>query len=348
MSVKIADRVVGSGHPCFVIAEAGVNHNGQLDLALRLVDAAQEAGADAVKFQTFKSEKVVSPIAPKVEYQVANTESAGSQMDMIRKLELTFDEFRQVHDYCQKHKILFLSTPFDEDSADFLDKLGMSAFKIPSGEITNPPLVIQIARKQKPIIMSTGMANLDEVGEALKTIYACGNHDVVVLHCVSNYPAEPESINLRAMATMRERFHVDVGFSDHTRGIEIPLAAVALGACVIEKHFTLDRKLPGPDHKASLEPSELKQMVTSIRNVEASLGDGLKVPTADELKTAECVRRSLVAARRISAGTVVTDEMIAILRPGTGLQPAMKSSVVGKRPLKDIEAGELFSLENLS
>lgn len=347
MPAKIGENIIGNGHPCFVIAEAGVNHNGQMDLAFKLVDAAKDAGANAVKFQTFKTEKVVSPIAPKAEYQVANTESAGSQLDMIRKLELTFNEFRQLHAYCAERKILFLSTPFDTESADFLNELGMTGFKIPSGEITNFPLVAHVARMQKPIIMSTGMANMGEVTRALEEIYTCGNRDVVLLHCVSNYPAEPSSINLRAMATMREEFRVDVGYSDHTRGIEIPLAAVALGACVIEKHFTLDKNLPGPDHKASLEPHELREMVRCIRNVEASLGNGKKIPTADELKTADAARRSLVAARRILAGTVITDEMIAILRPGTGLQPAMKPSVVGKRLLRNLDEGELFALENL-
>lgn len=347
MPIKIGKNIIGNGHPCFVIAEAGVNHNGQMDLALKLIDAAKEAGADAVKFQTFKTEKVVSPIAPKAEYQVANTESAGSQLDMIRKLELTFNEFRQLHAYCSERKILFLSTPFDNESADFLNELGMAGFKIPSGEITNFPLVAHVARMKKPLIMSTGMSNMGEVASALKEIYACGNKDVVLLHCVSNYPAEPSAINLRAMDTMREEFRLDVGYSDHTRGIEIPLAAVALGACVIEKHFTLDRNLPGPDHKASLEPHELKEMVRCIRNVEASLGNGKKIPTADELKTADAARRSLVASRWIEAGTIITDEMIAILRPGTGLQPAMKSNVVGKRQLRNLDEGELFTLESL-
>jgi N-acetylneuraminate synthase len=348
MPIRVADRIIGLGHPCFVIAEAGVNHNGQLDLALQLVDAAQQAGADAVKFQTFRAEAVVSPIAPKAEYQVANTQSNESQLDMVRELELTFDEFRQVHEHCQQRKMLFLSTPFDADSADFLDQLGMLAFKIPSGEITNFPLVTHIARKHKPIILSTGMANLAEIKEALEAIHATGNHDVVVLHCVSNYPASPSSTNLRAMSTMHDELHVDVGFSDHSQGIEIPLAAVALGACVIEKHFTLDRKLPGPDHKASLEPGELRDMIANIRNVEASLGDGVKRPTAEELKTAECARRSLVAASHIASGTVITDDMVAILRPGTGLPPAMKPRVLGKRALRDLEAGQLFSLEGLS
>jgi len=348
MSIKIADRIIGNGNRCFIIAEAGVNHNGQLDLALKLVDAAQQAGADAVKFQTFRAEDVVSPIAPKADYQVANTQSNESQLEMVRELELTFDEFRRVYEYCQQRNMLFLSTPFDTASVNFLDELGMLAFKIPSGEITNLPLIRHVAGKHKPLILSTGMSNLEEVRVALEAIDACANHDVVVLHCVSNYPADPASINLKAMATMREELRVDVGFSDHTQGIEIALAAVALGACVIEKHFTLDRKLPGPDHKASLEPSELKHMVSSIRNVEVSLGDGIKRPTEAELRTAECARRSLVAAGRIPAGTVITGDMVAILRPGTGLPPAMKLQIIGKRTLRDLERGELFTMQNLS
>jgi N,N'-diacetyllegionaminate synthase len=347
MPIRIADRTIGSGSPCFIIAEAGVNHNGSLALAIRLVDAAARAGADAVKFQTFKAEKIVSPVAPKAEYQIANTQSSESQLEMVKALELTFDEFRHIYDHCQIRKILFLSTAFDEESADFLDELGMPAFKVPSGEITNLPLLVHIARKRKPILMSTGMSNLEEVREALNTILRCGNDEVVVLQCTSNYPADPSTINLRAMATMRQEFDLDIGYSDHSQGIEIPLAAVALGACVIEKHFTTDRTLCGPDHKASLEPEELKSMISAVRNVEASLGDGLKRPSVDELKTAQCARRSLVAARRIAAGTLVTEDMVTILRPGTGLPPAMKAGICGKRVLQDLEAGELFSVENL-
>lgn len=344
MAIRIGSRTIGRGQPCYVIAEAGVNHNGHLDLALQLVDAAKEAGATAVKFQTFKAEKVASPVAQKAEYQVANTESTESQLEMIRELELSFDQFRRIYSYCQERDILFLSTPFDEESADFLDSLGMLAFKIPSGEITNTPFLAHVARKKKPIIMSTGMSTMEEIRDALNTIYDSGNRDVILLHCISNYPASVSSVNLRAMATMREQLHVDVGFSDHTEGIEIPLAAVALGACLVEKHFTLDRDLPGPDHKASLEPSALQAMITGIRNVEAALGDGVKVPTATELQTAACARRSLVAARHIPAGTMITDEMIDILRPGTGLRPSLKPHIIGKRLVKDIAKGELFSL----
>jgi N,N'-diacetyllegionaminate synthase len=347
MPIKIADRFIGSGCPCFIIADAGVNHNRSLELALRLVDVARQAGADAVKFQTFKAEKIVSPVAPKAEYQIANTQSSESQLEMVKALELTFDEFRSVRDYCQRRNVLFMSTAFDEESADFLDELGMPVFKIPSGEITNLPLIAHIARKRKPILMSTGMSNLEEVREAFNTIQGCGNDEVVILQCTSDYPADPSTINLRAMATMHNEFHVDVGYSDHSRGIEIPLAAVALGACVVEKHFTTDRTLRGPDHKASLEPGELKSMIAAIRTVEASLGDGQKRPSLGELKTAKCARRSLAAARRIPAGTLVTEDMVMILRPGTGMPPAMKPSVLGKRVLQDLEAGELFCVEKL-
>lgn len=348
MNIEIGNVIVGSQEPCFIIAEAGVNHNGSLDLALRLVDAAVDAGANAVKFQTFKSEKVVSAGAPKAEYQVASTGNSESQLEMVRRLELSYEAFGRIYDYCQRRGILFLSTPFDEESCDFLDGLGMSAFKIPSGEITNLPFLRHIALKGKPIIMSTGMSTMAEINDALACVDATGNKKVIVLHCVSCYPASPSSVNLRVLAAMRDSLRVDIGYSDHTLGIEIPLAAVALGACLIEKHFTLDRKLTGPDHQASLEPHELKAMVEGIRKVEASLGDGLKRPTEAELKTAQCARRSLVAACDMLAGTVIADEMVAILRPGTGLPPSMKPSVVGRRLLVDLREGELFSLEKLA
>lgn len=348
MFIEIAGRRVGAGNRCFVIAEAGVNHNGRLDRALQLVDAAQVAGADAVKFQTFKAEQVVSPNAPKAEYQVANTGSDESQLEMVRELELTFEEFRQIYAHCEHRKMLFLSTPFDAESADFLDELGMPAFKIPSGEITNFPFLEHVARKQKPLILSTGMSTMSEVKEALDVISATGNRNVIVLHCVSNYPACPSTINLRAMGSMRDQLGVDVGFSDHTMGLEIPLAAVALGACVIEKHFTLDRNLPGPDHKASLETGDLERMIKGIRDVESSLGNGVKFPSDEELKTAACARRSLVAACDMFPGTLITSGMISILRPGTGLPPAMRSRVIGRQVVRKIQKGELLSLEHIN
>ena len=347
-AVHIADRAIGPENPCLIIAEAGVNHNGSLEMALQLVDAAAEAGADIVKFQTFKSEQVVSPRAPKAEYQVQNTGSIESQLDMIKKLELPDDAFRTIQSRCRDKGILFLSTPFDDSSADLLETMGVAAYKIPSGEITNDPFLTHVARKQKPLILSTGMSNLAEVAAAIEVIYATGNTQLIVLHCVSNYPATPASVNLRAMETLERRFAVPTGFSDHTEGISIPLAAVALGACVIEKHFTLDRSLPGPDHRASLEPAELAAMVKGIRQVQAALGNGVKLPVAEELSTAAVARRSLVAAKDLQAGTVLASNMIAIRRPGTGLPPSELQSMLGRKLKEDVAAGSLFTREMLA
>jgi N,N'-diacetyllegionaminate synthase len=345
--VLIGQRTVGPGLPCLVIAEAGVNHNGSLDMALRLVDAAAEAGADIVKFQTFKSEEVVTPHAPKADYQLQNTGATESQLDMIRKLELPDDAFRTIQAHCRERDIAFLSTPFDHRSADLLEEMGVEAFKIPSGEITNHPFLSHVAHKGRPLIVSTGMSNLDEVAAALDVIYAAGNINLVLLHCVSNYPAAPASVNLRAMKTLEQRFNVPVGYSDHTEGISVPLGAAALGACIIEKHFTLDRNLPGPDHRASLEPPELAAMVHGIRDVQSALGDGVKRPVAEELSTAAVARRSLVAAHDLRAGTVLTESMVAIRRPGTGLPPSDLTRILGRQLKQDVAAGHLFTLEML-
>jgi len=341
----IGEHKVGDGKPCFIIAEAGVNHNGSLGLARELIDVAVQARADAVKFQTFKPEKVCSPLAPKATYQLQTTSTEESQLEMSKKLQLPFEAFRELQSYCKSKSILFLSTPFDYESADFLAELEVPAFKIPSGEITNLPLVEHIARKRRPLIVSTGMSALDEVGKAVATIRSAGNNELVLLQCVSNYPAQPSSVNLRAMGTLAKEFGVAIGYSDHTRGIEVAIAAVALGACVVEKHFTINRELPGPDHRASLDPEELAAMVRSIRNVEAALGDGIKLPASEEADTAAVARRSLTAARYIAAGTVLTEELIAILRPGTGLAPAMRVQLVGRRTRRNIEAGTLLTLD---
>jgi N,N'-diacetyllegionaminate synthase len=343
--LMIGERKVGVGEPCFIIAEAGVNHNQSLERARELVDVALQAHADAVKFQTFKPERVCSPLAPKATYQLQTTSTEESQLEMGKKLELPFEAFHDLQSYCKSKGILFLSTPFDCESADFLAELRVPAFKIPSGEITNLPFVEHIARKGCPLILSTGMSTLDEVRKAVETIRATGNEQLVLLQCVSNYPAQSSSINLRAMHTMAEAFGVPVGYSDHTRGIEIAIAAVAMGACVVEKHFTINRDLPGPDHRASLEPDELASLVRSIRNVEAALGDGNKRPALEEANTAAVARRSLVAARYIAAGTVLTEDLVAILRPGTGLPPAMRPQLVGRRTRHDIEAGTMLTLD---
>jgi sialic acid synthase SpsE len=267
---------------------------------------------------------------------------------MVKRLELSFEAFRELYDYCQTKGILFISTPFDEDSADFLIDLDVAVLKIPSGEITNLPFLTHVARKGKPLIVSTGMSSLGEVETAVRTIEATGNHNFALLHCVSNYPAIPADVNLRAMHTMSTAFGVPVGYSDHTLGIEVSLAAVALNACVIEKHFTLDCTLPGPDHKASLKPDELAALVRGIRTVEAALGHGRKEPAASEASTAAVARKSLVAARDIPAGTILTEELIAIKRPGTGLPPAMREYLVGRAARVKVPAGSLLTLEMLT
>jgi N,N'-diacetyllegionaminate synthase len=343
VTVSLKQRLIGIDEPCFVIAEAGVNHNGDLGMARQLIDVAVEAGADAVKFQTFKAGKVVSFSAPKAAYQLQTTDEAESQYEMLRKLELSFQAHRELKGYCQEGDILFMSTPFDEDSADFLESLDVEVFKISSGEITNLPLLQHIATKQKPIILSTGMATLVEVGQAVQAIQAAGNDQVVLLQCVSNYPADPRDVNLRAMKTMVAAFQVPVGYSDHTPGIEVALAAVALGACV-----TLDRTLPGPDHQASIEAGELKALVRGIRTVEAALGHGRKEPVASEANTRAIARRSLVAACDLLAGTKLRLEHIAIRRPGTGLPPAMRPYLVGLRLREAVTAGTLFTMEMFS
>lgn len=340
--IQIGNKLVGPGQPVFVIAEAGVNHNGDLKLARALVDVAVEAGADAVKFQTFRADRLVTPEAPKAEYQLQNTGDTESQFEMLRRLELSAEAHRELQSYCHERGIIFLSTPFDEEAVDLLDEMGVAAFKISSGDLTNSPLLEQVASKGKPVILSTGMSELAELIEAVSVLNTAGCENPVLLHCVSNYPAEPAEVNLRAMQTMRSAFDVPVGFSDHTEGIDVALAAVALGACVIEKHFTLDRKLPGPDHRASLEPTELRELVRSIRRVEAALGTGRKVPAASEIETTKVARRSLVAARDIPAGSILERDMVVMRRPGTGMSPAMIETLLGRRAVREIAGGTLL------
>ena len=345
--LNLGDRLVGPGRPVFVIAEAGVNHNGELSKAFELIDVAARAGADAVKFQTFIAEKTISAHAAKAEYQKLSTGAEESQLEMVRRLEISFDDFRKLKTHCDERGITFLSTPFDFESVDFLHSLGVPAFKISSGDLTNHPLLRRVAAKGAPVIVSTGMGDLAEVEEAISVIRAEGNDQIVLLQCVTNYPADPSDVNLRAMQTMAKTFDVPVGYSDHTLGIEVALAATALGACVIEKHFTLDRTLPGPDHQASMEPHELEALVVGIRKVEAALGSGLKTAAASEMGNASVARRSLVAARDIKAGELLTLEMIDLKRPGTGLPPKMLDEVVGKTARVDLKAGTLLELEML-
>ncbi len=346
--LSVANREIGRGRPCFVIAEAGVNHNGDLDMACRMIDVAADAGADAVKFQTFNAIRVVTVDAPKADYQQRNTGDNASQLNMLRRLELSSDAHRMLLKRCQDRALTFMSTPFDEDSADFLDELGVPVYKVASGEVTNLPFLDHVARKGKPVIVSTGMCNLGEVEAAVDVIRQSGNEQVVLLHCVSNYPARATDVNLRAMNTLAAAFGMPVGYSDHTEGIEVALASVAMGACVVEKHYTLDRKLPGPDHIASVEPDEFARLVQGIRVVESAMGDGRKVPTASEANTAAVARRSLVAASSVRRGTVLTNELIAVRRPGTGLPPSMREQLVGRIAREDIPAGALLTLEKVA
>jgi N,N'-diacetyllegionaminate synthase len=344
--VMIGDRLVGEGEPVFIVAEAGVNHNGKVELGKKLVDAAKVSGADAVKFQTFKVHKVVTKYAGKADYQ-KQAYQKESQYEMLRKLELSFEDIKELFDYARHRHIMFLSSAFDEESVDLLDRLGVSAFKVASGEITNFPLLRYIAEKKKPVILSTGMSTCEEVEEALGTLRKGRAKDIVLLHCVTSYPARVEDANLRTIETLRNRFKLPVGFSDHTLSIAVPVAAAALGAVLIEKHFTLGKDLPGPDHRASLEPSEFKQMVMAIREVEKSLGDGEKRLTADEEEIRKAARRSIVARVRIPKGTVIREDMLDFKRPGTGLRPGDLGKVVGKKAIKGIEADELITFEKL-
>ena len=327
----------------YIIAEAGVNHNGSFELACRLADAAKAAGADCVKYQTFKAEKLVSRGAQKAEYQKGTT-GEGSQADMLKKLELTEDEFRRLKDYCGRIGICFLSTPFDFDSIAFLKTLDMPFWKIPSGEITNYPYLRMLAETGKPVVLSTGMCRMDEIEAAVRVLRENGTKEITLLHCNTEYPTPFEDVNLRAMQTMREAFGLETGYSDHTKGIEVPIAAAALGAAVIEKHFTLDRNMEGPDHKASLEPAELKAMVEAIRHIEQAMGTGEKAPSPSERKNIAVARKSIVAARKIARGETLTEENLTVKRPGDGISPMRWDEVTGTKAVRDFEEDELIQL----
>jgi N,N'-diacetyllegionaminate synthase len=330
-----------------IIAEAGVNHNGDIGLAKKLIAAAAAAGADLVKFQTFTAKNLVSASAPKAEYQKKTTKNNESQLEMIRKLELSRDDHAVLIEECNAHGIGFFSTAFDFQSFDLLMELDcLEKVKIPSGELTNLPLLRYMSRFGKPLLISTGMANLGEIEAAIEAVEAAGTprHLITVLHCTTEYPTPMEDVNLRAMVAMKKAFGVNTGYSDHTPGIEIPIAAVALGASVIEKHFTLDCNLPGPDHKASLEPHVFKAMVDGIRNVEQSLGDGVKRPSPSELKNKPIARKSLVAIRPISTGEIFSADNIGAKRPGTGLSPMRWDEVIGRAAAKDFAIDELIML----
>ena len=330
----------------FIIAEAGVNHNGNINIAKKLVDIAVEAGVNAVKFQTFKAENLVSRFAPKADYQMQTTDSNGSQFDMIKDLEFDEESHIDLFSYCQKKGIAFLSTPFDIGSVEFLNKLDISIFKIPSGEITNLPYLRRVGSLNKRIILSTGMSDLGEIKDALEVLVKAGTEkeDITVLHCNTEYPTPMEDVNLRAMLTMRDALGVNVGYSDHTLGIEVPVAAVALGATVIEKHFTLDKNMDGPDHSASLDQAELERMVTAIRNIEKAMGDGIKRPSSSELKNKPVVRKSIVAVRDIKEGDMFTEDNITVKRPGTGVSPMEWDSIIGRKAIRGFSEDELIEL----
>ena len=330
-----------------IIAEAGVNHNGNFEIAKQLVDKAVEAGADIVKFQTCKAENVISRYADKAEYQKVTTGEADSQLEMVRKLMLTYEEYGQLKEYCDEKGITFLSTAFDLPSVDYLHSIGMKLWKIPSGEITNLPLLIKISSLHEPIIMSTGMSELSEVADAVKVLIENGASDITLLHCTTEYPAPYEDVNLKAMETMRDAFDLPVGYSDHTKGLEIPVAAVARGACVIEKHFTLDRNMEGPDHKASIEPDELKQMVSMIRHVEVAIGDGVKKVSASEAKNQDIARKSIIAKIAIKAGDTFTEDNITTKRPGSGINPMRWFELIGKKAKHDYEEDYLIEKDEL-
>lgn len=347
-TVNIGDRKVGDDEPAFVIAEAGVNHNGSLDRAIELVDVAARSGADAVKFQTFNAEELVTENAPKAAYQLAAANPEESQLEMLRSLELSYADHVTIFQHAKVRGITCLSTPFDGRSAELLNELGVPAFKIGSGELTNLPLIRQVSAYGRPILVSTGMSDLEEVRAAVDAVTGVGAAEkLVLLHCVSNYPAAPGDANLRAMETLENTFRVPVGFSDHTLGYAISIAAVALGARVIEKHFTLDRTLPGPDHLASLEPAELGAMIAAIRDVESALGNGEKKPAPSEREMRTVARRSLVATVRIDKGTRLTEEMLTAKRPAGGIPPSELQHVLGRTAAVTVEAGEMLTREKI-
>lgn len=328
----------------FVIAEAGVNHNGSLAIAKRLIDVASKAGADAIKFQTFKAERMVCRDAAKAKYQINNTDNADSQYQMLQKLELSLQMHKELMWYCKEKNILFLSTPFDRESIRLLVDLDIPILKIPSGEITNLPYLREVARQKRKIILSTGMSNLDEVKLAIKVLKENGGKDIILLHCNTQYPTPISDVNLLAMLTMQRELGLPVGYSDHTLGIEVALAAVALGACVIEKHFTLDKAMEGPDHRASLEPQELKQMIKGIRKVEFALGSKEKQMSSSEQENVIIARKSIVAAQSIRKDEQFTEKNLTVKRPGTGISPMKWDEIVGKTANRDYKVDEMIQI----
>ena len=323
----------------FVIAEIGCNHNGSKEIAKRMIDAAIEAGVSAVKFQTFKSEELISRYAAKAEYQKVTTGADGNQLEMTKKLELSYADQVELMGYCEQKGIKYLSAPFDLDSIDFLANTNIEYIKIPSGEINNPPYLRKVNKLGKPVILSTGMSTMDEVSQALEFLT---NVKVSLLHCTTEYPCPFESVNLKAMVAMKDKFGLPVGYSDHTPGIEVAVAAVAMGATIIEKHFTLDRNMKGPDHKASVEPHEMKALVEAVRHVEVAMGDGIKKPAPAEIKNIAIARKSIVARRAIKKGEIFSEENITVKRPGTGISPMKWDEVIGTAAMRDYGEDELI------
>ncbi len=328
----------------FIIAEAGVNHNGDIQLAKELIDVAAESKADAVKFQTFVGELCISEGAEKAKYQKEVTGNHESQLEMIKRLELSENAFMELKEYSEKKGIMFMSTPFDIPSAEFLHRIGLGIFKIPSGEITNFPLLRKIGQFKKKIVMSTGMCNMNEIQSAMEVLRHEGTEDISLLHCNTQYPTPMQDVNLNAMLTLRKEFKVPVGYSDHTCGIEVPIAAVAMGASIIEKHFTLDKNMPGPDHQASLEPGELKSMISGIRNIEKALGSAMKTVTDSERENIEIARKSIVASEGIKKGEIFTEKNITAKRPGTGVSPMRWEEVIGKIADRDYCKDEMIQI----
>ena len=341
-STELWNRLAGSGQGVFVIAEVGVNHNGDEEVAKTLIRQAKACGADCVKFQTFKADRIAVRNAPKADYQLQTTDPVESQIEMLRKLELPESAYGPLLNACEEEGIAFLSTPYSVEDVDFLDALGVAAFKVASGQVVEPSFLRHVASRGKPVILSTGMATLAEVDDAVRVLRDAGNSHIVVLQCTTNYPSRPEDANLRAMVTMRQALGVHVGYSDHTQTDTACVAAVALGACVIEKHFTLDKRLPGPDQSSSADPAEFQRLVSVIREVEAVLGSALKEPAVPERRNATAMRRSVASATPIPAGTVIEERMLTCKRPGTGIAPARLREVVGRVAKRDIPADALI------
>lgn len=347
-NITIHNHPIGAGSPVFIIAEVGVNHNGSKDLALEMVRAAKEAGADCVKLQTFKAERVVTQSAPKAKYQLFTTSRSETQFEMLKKLELSTDSYGEIRDLSGTLGIVFTSTPYSTEDTDFLEELGVPAFKIASGQVVEHTFLEHVAKKGKPVILSTGMATLSEVDEAVRVIKGTGNHQLILLQCTTNYPAQLETVNLLAMQTMKSAFGFPVGFSDHTETPLAAIAAVALGASVIEKHFTLDRTMPGPDQVASADPKQFREYVQSIRKTELALGSPIKEPNPIELENAIGMRRSIVAKRRIEAGEKISEDLVTFKRPGTGISPSKLDSIIGWKARAPIALDELISWEKIS